>query len=170
MEKPNVTCVIGIDPGKSGAIAAIYHDCPNMPRVIDMPTYEIRDGKSKKRHLDRKRIIQVIRDLAAMDNTIVILEKQQAYPNQGAVSNYSTGFGYAVILTALDSLALPYEEVHPKTWQKHFSIREKTKGQSCEKAANLFPKAELRGPKGAALDGRSDALLMAEYMRRKIGW
>lgn len=156
--------VIGIDPGLSGAIAFIDDESGDK-WVCDMPVYTVKEGKGSKRHLDRRRLISILGGVV----DLVVIETQQAYPDQGAVSNFSTGFGYGVLLMLLDWLKHPYEVVHPKKWQREFwSTPGKTKGKSTEIATRLFPDLELRGPKGGCLDGRSDALLMAEYGRRRI--
>lgn len=153
--------IIGIDPGKHGGIALV---CGGVASVGDMPLIKV----GTKEHIDRVRLIGML-DNAKFSHPDVsaIVEKQQPYPNQGSVSNYSTGFGFGCILTALDALRIPYEEVTPQTWQKHYAIKKDTKGQSCAVAEKLFPGVGLRGARGAPKDGRADALLIAEYGRRK---
>lgn len=162
--------VIGIDPGLSGGLAVITNS--GELEVIDMPVYMVKVDRSVKRYLDRKRILSFLRSLNKFE-TIAFLEKQQAYPSQGSVSNYSTGFEFGVLVTCFDALELSYELVHPKTWQKEFSIRggtakKETKGMSTQIAEQLFPRVSFRGPNGAALDGRSDAALIAEWGKRRV--
>lgn len=158
--------ILAIDPGKEGAIAFLGSSGECL--VLDMPTYEVKDGKSTKRHIDRKQVMHILKGVDAGEYTAFI-ETQQAYPNQGSVSNWSTGFGYGLLLMALDALGIPYETVHPKTWQKHFGIKGGTKGQACAIAERLFPEISIRGPRGRAMDGRADALLIGEWGRRRIG-
>ena len=99
---------------------------------------------------------------------ICILEFAQAFPGQGAVSNFSTGNGFGVYKGVLTALQIPFEIVHPKKWQKVYSIAKKTKEQSYAIASQLFPLVNFLGKKGAIKDGRSDAILMAEYGRRQL--
>ena len=42
-----------------------------------------------------------------------------------------------------------------------------TKKQSCERVGRLFPHIGVRTKRGKLLSGRCDALLIAEYGRRK---
>ena len=159
--------ILAIDPGLNGALAFLSgHGKKREVIVLDMPIYEIKDGKHIKRHIDRKRLLEIFRPVDA-DNYIVFIESQQAYPGQGAVSNYSTGFGFGLLLMLLDAFDLSYEIVHPKAWQKQFSIKGSTKGQACAVAERLFPGVTLRGPRGRQLDGRADALLIGVYGQRK---
>ena len=157
--------IIGIDPGLDGALAFIGL---GEVLVIDMPTYEVKDKKSKKRHIDVSELLRILRESSGRP-PMAYIERQQSYPNQGSVSNYSIGFGYATLVTALTACHIPFETVHPKAWQKHFGIKGATKGQACEIAGRLFPGVSIRGPRGRALDGRADALLIAEYGRRYRG-
>jgi hypothetical protein len=150
---------LGLDPGKHGAVAVI---CGETHEIHDMPL--MREGK--KEHIDLVRLFEIISGVGA---ATACLEKQQAYPNQGSVSNFSTGYGYGALRMGLVATKMSFEEVHPKTWQKYFGISKDTKGQSCAIAGRLFPGASLYGPKGASKDGRADALLLAEYIRRRIG-
>jgi hypothetical protein len=71
---------------------------------------------------------------------------------------------------AFQALGVSLVEVPPKDWQREYKIRstkdDDTKAQSYLIASRMFPEVELRGPRGAVLDGRADALLIAEYGRR----
>ena len=72
---------------------------------------------------------------------------------------------------AFTGLGVSLIEVPPKEWQREFGIKggkgDDTKAQSYLIASRMFPGVELKGPRGAILDGRADALLIAEYGRRR---
>lgn len=175
---------IGIDPGQTGAIGVVYSD--GSYEVHDMPTFEIeKEVRSKrsivpkktkqiKKFIDRKRLLELLKILVNYDKPkpykcICYIEKQGVRPDQSANSGFNTGKQYGEILMALDALEVRFEEISPQEWQKHFSIGKDTKGDSCRKAENLFPELTLRGPRGGTFDGRSDAMLIALYGKRKNG-
>ena len=70
----------------------------------------------------------------------------------------------------LDAFRIPYELARPQKWKKEFSCTS-DKNTSIEVAQRMFPNADLRrtpkckGPH----DGICEALLMAEYARRRLG-
>ena len=69
----------------------------------------------------------------------------------------------------LAALQIPHQMVTPQRWKRTLMDgRPKGKAASVLVAQQLFPWAapQLRGPRGKALDGRADALLIAEYVRR----
>ena len=97
---------------------------------------------------------------------IVFIEKQQAFPKQGVVSTFNLGIHYGTLLGILKTLKIPYEEIAPKKWQKAMlgsgrRTRKENKKLSLEKAKSLFPYLNI-----GKHDGKSDALLIAEYGRR----
>lgn len=58
------------------------------------------------------------------------------------------------------------DRVTPKKWQKFIGVTAKgdaIKKNVAEIAARLYPNAQLHGPRGGLLDGRSDALMIAHY-------
>jgi len=162
---------IGIDPGLSGGIAVITSE-GEVIKVFDPPIVEYKKGKKKKREYN---VPYLSTQFKAINKTyspcIAALEKMQSLPPgiriQATFSlGYSQGF-YEGILAALE---IPYELIVPKTWQKSFEITSNkgdTKAQSYMIASKLFPGAEITGPRGGKKDGRSDALLIAEWLRRK---
>ncbi|MEN6445536.1 MAG: hypothetical protein ABFC98_05770 [Candidatus Cloacimonas sp.] len=175
---------IGIDPGQTGAIGIIRSD--GSYDVYDMPIYEIKkEVRSKrsitpkkttqvKKFIDRKKLLELLKILVNYDKPspykcLCYIERQGVRPDQSANSGFNTGKQYGEILMALDALGVSFEEISAQEWQKHFSIGKDTKGDSCRKAENLFPKLVLRGPRGRTYDGRSDAILITLYGKRKNG-
>ena len=99
---------------------------------------------------------------------MVILEKAQPFPGQGAVSMFSIGRGYGIMEGILAGLGLPYMVIHPKTWQKKMfegMPHQDTKQASVLTACRLFPGAKFFGSdKSTKLhNGMTDAALMAYY-------
>lgn len=146
---------IGIDPGKTGAIAVMNDDdvfCLeqfNVDKYVDVLSYVGSSTSSK----DIK----------------VCVEKVGAMPGQGVVSMFNFGHNLGVIEGILSALRIPYQLVPPQTWKKEFSLTG-DKAKSIEVCKKLFPWVDLRATERSRKpsDGLAEALLMAEYARRRM--
>lgn len=146
---------IGIDPGKTGAIAVMDDNkilCLeqfNVDKYVDVLSYVGRSTSAK----DIK----------------VCLEKVGAMPGQGVVSMFNFGHNLGVIEGILSALRIPYQLVPPQTWKKEFSLTG-DKAKSIEVCKKLFPWVDLRATDRSRKpsDGLAEALLMAEYARRRM--
>lgn len=162
----------GIDPGLKGGIAILdegagySHPMPTIPtgkgsrRTYDLDEIRLRFGGGMQN------------DYALGQSYFAMIERQQAMPSQGVSSMFMVGYGYGVLCAMLSALRIPYEIVHPKTWQKEFAItsaRGDTKAQSVMVSKKMFPDVCLLPTERSrkASDGMSDALLIAEFARRK---
>lgn len=158
--------ILGIDPGLSGAVATL---CESGPALYDTPTIEVAKGKGKKREYDVSAMRAILCNHNAAD-CFVVLERSQAFPDQGAVSNFTTGHGYGLWRGLIVGLGFAYETVHPRTW-KGAMLLDGDKGKSFLLAKQLFPQVAdcFKKPRGRvdSLDGRAEALLLAEWARRK---
>lgn len=149
------TVFIGIDPGKSGGIACIdtKYGCYAAPysdeELIDIIRSETRDGRA--------------------DSMICCLEKVGARPGQGVISMFSFGKNVGYIKGVLESFGVPYQEIYPQKWKKEFGLNSE-KEKSVEVCRKLFPTVKLLATKYSKKphDGMAEALLMAEYARRKL--
>ena len=149
------TYYIGIDPGATGAIAIISGDiqiidCP--PTVAEMAgILRLYEGYETK----------------------AIIEKVSPFYKSSAKSAFTFGGNFFAWQAILACFQIPYDFVTPRKWQKvMFDSAKKlddTKQQSFERATRIFPNLdiELKTPRGRILDGRCDALLLAEYLRRE---
>lgn len=141
---------VGIDPGKTGALA-IIHPYSGLV-VVDMPP----PGADLRKFFD------------SCEDPHVFIERQQAMPKQGVSSTFTTGEGYGFLQGILTGLAIPYEVVHPKTWMKGMGIPVGAdKSEHIKRAEALFPGTAFTGPRGGPKDGRADAALLAEWGRRQ---
>ena len=140
---------IGIDPGKDGALATISESGEVAAVSFDPETY-----KSALR--------------AVSGPAIVCLERVSAMPGQGVTSMFSFGQNFGYIQGLLEAFEIPYELVRPQKWKKAFGIS--GKNQSVEICKRLFPGVSLRRTERCKKDhdGMAEALLMAEYARRKL--
>lgn len=147
---------IGVDPGKNGGIAIFLPG--QEPYAVPMP--ETRQ--------DLWHVFSAFKGC----QVFCYIEKVQGYmgPEGEAPGSAMFNFGcnYGLLLMALVAAEIPHEEVPPQQWQKglHIPPREKKetktqwKNRLKQKAQGLFPKIKVT----LAI---ADALLIAEYTRRK---
>lgn len=168
--------IIGIDPGLNGGIGVIT---PLAYTVHDMPVLTVIAGRKRNKKgimvdvkrekyniAEVKRMLMQIRDEAHLNNYPVEawLEKSQAMPDQGSVSNFNYGVGFGILQAVVTCLDIPLNLIAPVTWkQKIMAGQGKKKDAAVYRAQQLFPSAVLKGPKGGLLDGRAEALLIAQY-------
>lgn len=142
---------IGIDPGKSGALALLTEDghCTVVPFQESAYT--------------------AILKAASGPSSVCCLEKVGAMPGQGVVSMFNFGHNLGYIEGLLQAFDIPYQLVPPQTWKKEFCVTS-DKNTSIEVCRKLFPHvcllptARSRKPS----DGMAEAMLMAEYARRRF--
>ena len=144
---------IGIDPGKSGAMA-IMHPTGDIEVIpFDAVKYSVALA-----HVSLK-----------SDGVMCCVEKVSAMPGQGVVSMFNFGHNLGVIEGLLRGYGVPYQLVPPQTWKKEFSLSS-DKAKSIEVCQKLFPNVSLLATERSRKpnDGMAEALLMAEYARRKL--
>ena len=149
-------CILGIDPGISGAISFYF---PKHPQLIAAEDVPIVNGEIDVATLAR-RIEQMRPDLA-------IIERVNAMPRQGVASTFKFGASYGAVLGIIGALKIPSELVTPSMWKKHFRLSaEKEKSRAL--ALRLWPaRAELFERKKD--HGRAEASLIARYGAERIG-
>jgi len=163
---------IGVDPGKSGAVAVI-DDTQCVIYLEDMPVVgsnfvpaALRDLFLSFLPIPASPVSEIPLGFVPL---LTVVEKQQVFPKQGAVSAFSTGEGFGLIIGILTTLNWSFIVVRPTAWQRELAVSgEDTKAASINRAYSLFPTTNLkRGIRIKKDDhNRSDALLMAEFARR----
>jgi crossover junction endodeoxyribonuclease RuvC len=153
--------IIGIDGGLSGGLVSLEDG--KIQAMTVMPTMTIA-GTSRREFLAN----EIVRWIVLNKPDKVIFEQAQAFPGQGVVSMFSTGYGYGMIRGILAARLIPYTIVHAKSWQKVMFDglnKEDTKVTAAIVAAQLFPGADLRGSEKSKKphEGIVDALLIAAY-------
>lgn len=137
---------IGIDPGKSGSISAMWDDGKPFPQhqSLDSTEADIADY-----------LLQF--DMTKMK---CVIEKVSSSPQMGVVSAFTFGKGYGVLLGILTCQKIPFREVTPQKWQKEMGCMTKgDKNVSKRKAQQLWPEMKITHK-------TADSLLIAEYCRR----
>lgn len=154
--------ILGIDPGKSGAIAMLDRvvdttSCVKMPATAG-ELLELLNRADTHAKID-----------------LVVIERQEPRPTfwqkketkepmrsilKSTVLLYG---GYREILGMLIALGLRVEDIRPQAWQKALGI------PPLAGKPGLKRKAEQLFPGGKVTNWNADALLLAEYGRRLIG-
>lgn len=149
---------LGIDPGKSGAIARI-DSCG----VISVEPTPIENGEY---NMHAMKFILHEATLLSTHAIYCIIERAQAMPKQGVVSMFEFGKGYGIWLALLASENIPFQVVHSRVWTKELLAGAPGEGKDRNIAAAkaLFPTWQPKLKKELL---HCDALLLAEYARRK---
>lgn len=150
---------IGIDPGKSGGFAVINDKSPDKPSAFPWDDAEFVSAMGG---------LRIIRETTG-NEIKCCLEKVGAMPGQGVTSMFSFGKSAGFIEGVLAANKIPYQLVPPQTWKKSFSLNS-NKQTSIEVCQRLFPDVSLYRTERCKKphDGMAEALLMAEYARRKL--
>ena len=153
---------IGVDPGMTGAVAAI--DEFGSTFVEDFATMEALGlfqeltGYFKTLYHDN-----------AGKRAIAWVEKVGSMPGQGVSTTFKFGKAAGRVIGWLEALEFAYEEITPGKWQKLVfdsgQVIEDRKEASLVMARKLFPK-NIRDLKRKKDHNRADALLIAEACRR----
>ena len=140
---------IGIDPGIKGGIAVIYNDVyyvqPTPTTVAGMA-----DGLITLKHKGPN---------LAMYTAIELVH---SFPGQGVASTFKFGMNYGEWLGILATLKIPYIQVTPHKWMKHYGAMPKDKKDRKNHIKHL---AQQRFPDVDITLATSDAMLIANYMR-----
>jgi hypothetical protein len=150
-------CVMGVDPGMSGAIA-FYFPTEQRVTVYDMPVI----GQLVNGAVIADMIEQMRPDAA-------VVERVGPMPGQGISSTSKFCRAYGNVLGVIMSQRVPFHLVVPTSWKRHFRLS-RDKEQSRELATRLFPQnsADFALVKH---DGRAEASLIARYgVEAKLIW
>jgi crossover junction endodeoxyribonuclease RuvC len=150
--------VAGIDPGLSGAVCVFDVD-KGMLTILDMPTVEVKSGKTMKRKLSEPMLAELLRP-HAIDHCV--LEQVGAMPGQGVSSMFSFGQSYGAIRGVLAGLRVPITMVTPAKWCRDLKLPA-GKDANRQRAAQLFP-AYAASFSRVKDDGRADAALLAYWL------
>ena len=162
---------IGIDPGITGAIAAISKKKKSHVdkiKIFDTPVDIIKKGKSiKKEYLpvEMANRIRIIINKYGVENCHIAIEKVHSMPKQGVASTFSFGRGYGIWLGIIATLHISFSNPTPQAWKKEMMRGMSDKDAARIRAQELFPKCATKLSLKKHI-GRADALLIAEYARR----
>jgi crossover junction endodeoxyribonuclease RuvC len=155
---------IGIDPGKSGAVAIITSHGESV--------FDLTDS-----HADNVQLLNELRRDCELERcaAVVVIEQVSAMPKQGVTSSFNFGKTFGVLIGALIALGFQYQTVTPAKWKaKVFDSSPRGTGKAAQKTAardlarRLYPAVsdQLKRVKDA---DRAEALLMAHYAKITAG-
>ena len=139
---------IGIDPGKSGAMALVWPDGQPATGVC----------RSDATFADQADW------LLGFDLTqaVAVMEKVSSSPQMGVVSAFSFGKSQGFLIGLLTAMKIPYHEVTPQKWQRAMGCMSGgDKNVTKHAAQKLWPHLKIT-------HRDADARLIAEYGRRFI--
>lgn len=169
-----------IDPGKNGAIAAIFVE---KSKIIKIETHIM--PMLNKDEYDLQGLRDIILKLSKFDLHFII-ENVHSIFGASAKSNFQFGLGVGFVRAFLAAFQIPFTLVQSKAWQqvcfegikpikKAGKITEgrgsiDTKAMALIAVKRLYPKQNLMKSSRAttAHDGIVDALLMAHYCKLKF--
>jgi crossover junction endodeoxyribonuclease RuvC len=157
---PRALCIMGIDPGLSGAIAWYFPDDPHLITAEDMPVVD--------KNIDAATLARRVKQ---MNPDVAVVERVSSMPGQGVSSSFKFGVGYGQVQGVLAACQVPVSLVTPSKWKSHLGL---TADKEKSRAAAI-----ARWPSSEAFErkkdhGRAEAALLAVYGAEMIlrvgGW
>ncbi len=146
--------IIGIDPGKSGAIAAVDGESGKLLAVFSLT------DQNETKIVDYLSTLNLSGDTTFEDYQVFI-EDVHSSPQQGVASAFTFGRGYGLLLGALYALNFNLHKVRPTEWQGTLGcLSGGDKKIPFEMAKKLYMFDHL---KGTFNKSSSDAVLIAHY-------
>ena len=156
---------IGIDPGSQGALCLLDPSTKRC-KFLKLP--------NNSNLITPREILGFLDSISIEDLQIVGLEEVHSIFGMSAKSNFQFGKALGMIETICRLSSHGLDTVQPKVWQKGVGIKFPTKSKpaikkriTAQRVQELYPNADIFGPKGGLLDGRADALMIAHYMSLK---
>jgi Holliday junction resolvasome RuvABC endonuclease subunit len=143
--------IIGIDPGKNGAIAWISSEGPKVEKMPEtladlwhLISHIVNDSATIYRHTELK----------------AYLEQVHSSPQMGVKSAFTFGNGFGHLEMALTAANIPFERIRPQKWQATMGCMTRgDKNVTKQRAQELFPSMKIT-------HATADAMLIAEYGKR----
>lgn len=149
--------VLGIDPGLSGALAALDTE-GRVVQVLDMPTLETGNGRRTVNALALRELLQALPPIRAS-----WIESVAAMPTDSRVAAFAFGRSVGTIETACILFGASIQRVTPQAWKRAAGLPAGApKAASVEAALRLLPGCAPYLTR-AKDHGRADALLIARY-------
>lgn len=147
--------ILGIDPGSNGCLS--FYDGTELI-VHDMPTYEIKKGKTVRKKVDFRKLCDIMMG-DHVDHAYV--ENVSAQFGNGAASAFSFGWACASVENALIACNVPFTYVTPQSWKKAMQCPAE-KDWSRMRASQLLPGFAHNWDRKKD-DGRAEASMIALY-------
>jgi hypothetical protein len=157
--------IIGIDPGQQGYFAKLWHD-----GSADFSPMPLKGDESKD--ID----FETVKGILSVPGKVQVILERAMPMAMGSKHAFNYGRGFAAIEIAIKESGHPVLYVEPAKWMKELfdgiDSRLRPKAQALIAAERLLPSLFEKLPRkktGKPHEGAVDALLIAEYGRRKLG-
>ena len=156
-------CVLGCDPGKYGALVALYPDgsIEYEPTPMVLPL-------TKNSIVDAIRVGEFVDQVSHMD-IVFAIENVASMPGQGVSSTFKFGYTTGIVTGAVIARATAngvlrsQHKVQPQAWKKHFGLLKQPKDAAIELMSNYLPNVDFTGLNKQHLSGIADAYLIARF-------
>lgn len=143
-----INMVIGVDPGKSGAISVLWDGDVEFRKMTETP----------------HDLVRWLREEITVESgnvrCVAAIEKVSASPQMGVTSAFSFGRSYGALEMMLVMLGVPFVFVTPQKWQKSMGcMTAGDKNISKAAAQRLFPQIKMT-------HAIADSLLIASWCRQ----
>ena len=180
-----MTVIIGIDPGKSGAIAIKSDDRYS---VFDIPTITVISGKGKnlKKSVDydipalHTLLVSLVCVARRIEPVYAVVERAEAVTygatsargsyHNSAQTNFSKGRGYGIIeaLLQINGICIIAQPL-PRVWKRALGLTDSSKAYNDKKEASRLMALDLHPELSDRLqrkkdNGRAEALLLIEWL------
>lgn len=161
--------VLGIDPGKDGALAMLSDDDLH---VFRMPVVRTVVGRGRRDRVDPQGVWDLMSALVYAD--LVVIEGVGGRARQSAAAAFVFGYSTALPHMAAIACGLKVEVVQPQTWKRWSKIPPKNdiaaKRYIIKRATDLFPEnqGDFYTERGRTLDGCAEAALIASWGREMV--
>lgn len=173
--------IVAVDPGKSGAIVKL--DSSGAPLSVEpMPLVTSTKGRDE---YDERRLAEMLdfMDGHGPERRIVYEALQTLPPKMGGgVANFQRGLAVGLLRGVCAALGFASIAYRPQIWQREMlagTLGDDTKQRAIIAAGRLFPGTCLvclgvgglhvdHGRRTKPRDGAADALLLAEFARRRF--
>ena len=154
--------IIGIDPGAHGAIAILTRK-GELVEVWDMPTVDVKVGKTLKRRVSPELLTQELRGQWEMVDAAFV-EQVASSPQMGVSSAFAFGESFGIVKGVLAAMHIPCHTVLPAVWKRALKLNASKDGSRI-KAIEMWPQhaAEFKRVRDS---DRAEAALIADWGRR----
>lgn len=148
-------CIMGIDPGISGAVGFYFPDYPERISAHDVPTVD-----------NRINAVALVDHIERMAPDACVIELVGAMPRQGLGSTFRFGQSYGTVIGIVAALKIPVHFVAPTKWKRHYGLSS-DKEEARRRALDLWPACASQFAKKKD-HGRAEAALLARYGAEKV--
>jgi crossover junction endodeoxyribonuclease RuvC len=147
-------CVVGIDPGSSGALV-VLDDTGGYVSHLTMPVVKL-GTKSRVNPAALKAFLELYPIRHAY------IERVGAMPGQGVSSMFTFGHAAGVVEGVVAGMGIPIDSITPQAWKKAAGLIGADKDAARSRAVQLFPGLRVLDLKGKG-QAVADALLLARF-------